>query len=228
MKSILLKIALLKKTQKLLISLLMALGVFLLTRQHYPVPVFLLLCWIVFAISDLVLSWFSIILLNPKETGIIATKDNDGPRTVFTFIVLAAFVSLFAILYLVTGLDEIKDTHSLSAILLPILSVGCSWLLIHTVFTLWYAHLFYSYQSLQHKKDREHLGGLEFPGEEHPAFMDFAYFSFVLGMTFQVSDVQITSGKIRRLALLHGLLSFVYNTVIVALSINIIYGLIGK
>jgi uncharacterized membrane protein len=72
------------------------------------------------------------------------------------------------------------------------------------------------------------VGGLIFPGNESPDFMDFAYFSFVLGMTFQVSDVNITNSFIRRLALFHGLLSFVFNTAIIALTINIISGLLGN
>ena len=69
-------------------------------------------------------------------------------------------------------------------------------------------------------------GGLEFPNEKEPDFLDFAYFSFVIGMTCQVSDVQVSSQSMRRLALVHGLLSFVFNTVILALSINLASGLL--
>lgn len=75
---------------------------------------------------------------------------------------------------------------------------------------------------------KEHVGGLLFPNDEEPDYQDFAYFAFVIGMTFQVSDVQITSGNIHRPVLLHGILSFTYNTIIVTLSINIISGLIQK
>ena len=99
-----------------------------------------------------------------------------------------------------------------------------------SLFTIRYAHLYYN---VPHKKKRDaneknFARGLLFPGSEAPDFMDFAYFSFVLGMTFQVADVSITGRGIRRLALLHGFLSFVYNTAIIALSINIISGLIGS
>jgi uncharacterized membrane protein len=69
---------------------------------------------------------------------------------------------------------------------------------------------------------------LEFPGNEQPDYTDFVYFSFVLGMTFQVSDVVITSKHIRRLATMHGLLSFGYNTAILALSINVISGMVAQ
>jgi uncharacterized membrane protein len=81
---------------------------------------------------------------------------------------------------------------------------------------------------MKKKGRKEKPGGLEFPGNEEPAYMDFVYFSFVIGMTFQVSDVQITSKRIRQLAWIHGVLSFAFNTFIVALSINIIAGLIQK
>ena len=98
-----------------------------------------------------------------------------------------------------------------------------SWSLMHTVFALHYAHIYY-------RKDDDDVGaeddgGLQFPGETEPGFMDFSYFSFVIGMTCQVSDVQVTSRRIRKLALIHGVLSFVFNTAILALSINIISSL---
>ena len=73
---------------------------------------------------------------------------------------------------------------------------------------------------------RGFAGGLEFPGEKQPDYLDFLYFSLVLGMTFQVSDVQITARKFRRLATLHGLLSFLFNTIILALTVNIAGGLL--
>jgi uncharacterized membrane protein len=106
---------------------------------------------------------------------------------------------------------------------MAVLAVIESWLLIHTVFTLRYAHVFYR---LEQEADVEGSdGGLIFPGGDNPDYEDFAYFSFVIGMTCQVSDVNITSRFMRRLALLHGLLSFAFNTAILALSINIISGL---
>jgi len=92
-------------------------------------------------------------------------------------------------------------------------------LLIHTSFTLRYAHIFYGDHET---KPNMHAGGLDFPGDALPDYLDFAYFSFVLGMTFQVSDVQITSRRFRRLALLHGMISFVFDTTMIALTINIL------
>jgi uncharacterized membrane protein len=86
-----------------------------------------------------------------------------------------------------------------------------------------YAHGFYSERDGDGEQSTS--GGLEFPNEREPDFLDFDYFSFVIGMTCQVSDVQITSQEMRRLALVHGLLSFLFNTVILALTINLASGL---
>ena len=95
-----------------------------------------------------------------------------------------------------------------------------SWVMLHTIFTLHYAHLYYS-----KIKDNPTVSGLDFPEEKKPDYIDFAYFSFIIGMTFQVSDVQINSRIIRRTALAHSLLAFALNTFVVALTINLIAGL---
>ena len=96
-----------------------------------------------------------------------------------------------------------------------------SWLMTHVTFALRYAHEFYAKDNGGPDVDR----GLEFPGEKSPDYLDFLYFSLVLGMTFQVSDVTITSRKFRRVATLHGLVGFLFNTVIVAFTVNIAAGL---
>lgn len=158
----------------------------------------------------------------------IADKEDSSGAFIFVFIVMAAFISLFAIIILLQSVPtESKRGLSLH-IILAITSVSCSWMLIHTLFILRYAHLYYKADDRSTDAGRYNNRGLDFPNEREPDYLDFAYFSFVLGMTFQVSDVQITSKNIRRLALLHSLISFVYNTVIVALSINILSGIIAR
>jgi uncharacterized membrane protein len=94
-------------------------------------------------------------------------------------------------------------------------AVATAWLVVHTVFTLRYAHLYYDPDIDGHE------GGLEFPGgEKEPDYLDFAYFSFVIGMTAQTADISISGRTLRRLVLLHGIISFSFNTAVVALSIN--------
>jgi uncharacterized membrane protein len=97
-----------------------------------------------------------------------------------------------------------------------------SWLMTHVTFAFRYAHEYYEIDG----GSTGIAGGLEFPGEKRPDYLDFMYFSLVLGMTFQVSDVQITARKFRRLAAVHGLLSFLFNTIILALTVNIAAGLL--
>jgi uncharacterized membrane protein len=96
-----------------------------------------------------------------------------------------------------------------------------SWLVTHVTFAFRYAHEYYAHDEGGPEIDR----GLDFPGKNEPDYLDFLYFALVLGMTFQVSDVSITARKLRRVATLHGLLSFLFNTVIVALTVNIAAGL---
>jgi uncharacterized membrane protein len=100
--------------------------------------------------------------------------------------------------------------------------VVASWTVTHTVFALHYAHHYYGDGPAPGADDDR--GGLAFPGEEPPDYWDFLYFSFVVGMTCQVSDVQVTSRAMRRMTLMHGVLSFFFNTVILALSVNLLAG----
>jgi uncharacterized membrane protein len=148
----------------------------------------------------------------------------DSSRTlIFAFIIVAACMSLLAVILVLREHKAFQKTGGLH-LSMAALAVIESWLLIHTVFALHYAHAFY--RSEQEAEAEGTGGGMIFPGEHKPDYEDFAYFSFVIGMTCQVSDVNVTSRSMRRLALLHGLLSFAFNTVILALSINIISGLL--
>lgn len=96
-------------------------------------------------------------------------------------------------------------------------SIVLCWLFMNIMFALHYAHGFYGDYGREHK-------GLEFPGKQEPDYWDFAYFSIVIGMTFQVSDVQITSRSLRRLALLHSVIAFFFNMFIIAVTVNILAG----
>ena len=208
--------------------------VFLLTKTMTTWIISLMETWIAFAAFHLIFSWIIILSYHPQKVKAIADKEDTSSPVIFLFVVMAAFISLFAVIFLLQSIPNISKRGLSFHILLAIASVFCSWTLIHTLFTLRYAHLYYTvkeqniYDNIHKNDKKEDIEGLDFPDEKNPDYLDFAYFSFVIGMTFQVSDVQITSRKIRRLVLLHALLSFVYNTVIVALSINIISGIISK
>jgi len=144
----------------------------------------------------------------------------DEARWVFLALVAAAaFFSMFAILGL---MRHAKAAGGLEGALLTVLAavtIMLSWLLAHTMFAVHYAHGYYS--DVAAKRDP----GLLFPAEHSdPDYWDFLYFSFVVGMTAQVSDVQVLTQPWRRLVLAHGLLAFLFNTVVLALSINLLAG----
>ena len=111
------------------------------------------------------------------------------------------------------------EQHFIVHLLLTLMTVIFSWTLVHTVYGFRYAHAFYG--DSDEPDVHQHAGGLIFPGDRPPDYFDFAYFSFVVGMTCQVSDVQITSRRMRRITLFHSVLSFGFNTIILALLINI-------
>ena len=145
-----------------------------------------------------------------------AARQEEGEWTIFWLTVGGVAASFAAILgEFATTKDVAPGVRGLH-IALVAATLLVSWLVTHTLFAFRYAHEYYERGS-----DGAIAGGLAFPEEQEPDYWDFVYFSIVLGMTFQVSDVQITSRKLRRLATVHGLLGFLFNTVILALSVNI-------
>lgn len=212
---------------KLYISLLISLIVFLVAFAKDSLSVVLMATWMGYALSHLTLSWITILSCHPTDVQKIARMQDSSRTAIFIFVVGTALVSLFVVILLMKSMKELFGIDLTIHTMLTILSVVCSWWLVHTLFVFRYAHLFYSGFN-EAETSSKYVGGLIFPEEDKPDYLDFTYFSFVIGMTFQVSDVAITSKKIRRLAWLHGVISFVFNTVIVALSINIISSLIQK
>jgi uncharacterized membrane protein len=211
---------------KFFISLTSSAVCFIVMRRESAAVQFMS-AWVCFSLVDLVLSWITMFTAHPQEIAIIAKKQDFSRTLIFLIILLASLVSLVAIVLMLRASPVPGERGYYYHIALSIASVACAWLLIHTIFTTRYAHLFYTCYK-EESMDKEHRGGLDFPNEKRPDYLDFAYFSFVIGMTFQVSDVQVSSSVIRRLVLLHGLISFLFNTIIVALSINIIATLIQK
>ena len=141
-------------------------------------------------------------------------------------VVFAAVAGLFGAGLLLGSAKGLAGGEASRYIALAALTVVSSWLLVHTVLALHYTHV--CYHIAEESREKPPNVGVVFPNEPQPDFLDFAYFSFVIGMTCQVSDVQITSRRIRRIALLHGLLSFGFNTVILVLSLNLASALLSR
>jgi uncharacterized membrane protein len=142
-----------------------------------------------------------------------AALQDDGRFLMLLVTALGAFASIAAI---VSELGT--KNRGPTELTLAILTIALTWAAVHTTFALHYAHDYY--------RDDGSPGGLEFPtgdgkGDAEPDYWDFIYFSFVIGMTFQVSDVGITDKMIRRTATAHGVVSFIFNTALIALMVNI-------
>jgi uncharacterized membrane protein len=136
-------------------------------------------------------------------------------------LVVVIFGSIFTMLALFAQLMALKSEHGIDRTLsigFSITTIFLSWLLIHTVFALYYAHEFHSEGR---SGSRGQGGGLKFPDDSTPDYLDFLYFSFVVGTTAQTSDVAVCSRAMRRVVMLHGILSFFFNTAVIALAVNI-------
>jgi uncharacterized membrane protein len=203
---------------RILISLVVAVLVFAGAFPHASRSAWVLLSWISFAGSMILLAWGTITGADPAEVRRTARLQDAG-RTLFFILVLAAACgSLLAVGALLVNAWGMTRSDFVASALIAVGAVTLSWLLVHTVFALHYAHVFYGAGEIHGTPH----AGLEFPGGRTPDYMDFAYFAFVIGMTAQVSDVQITSRKLRRLALAHSIIAFAFNTLILALTINMI------
>jgi uncharacterized membrane protein len=169
--------------------------------------------------------WLYLILVGIKmwRAEIEGIKREAGIERESRIVVLVVVIlgSLFTLLALFAQLMALKSEHGSDrdiSIAVSIATILLSWMLIHTVFALFYAHEFHS-----EGNDRAggHGGGLAFPDDSTPDYLDFLYFSFVVGTTAQTSDVAVTSRAMRRVVMLHGVLSFFFNTAVIALAVNI-------
>ena len=148
-----------------------------------------------------------------------AAAQDEGAWAILILTAAAGMASLFAIFAELAALER-SDPHYGIYVALAIGTVVLSWTFTHTIFALHYAHAFYG----------EHLrkSGLKFPDDDDPDYWDFVYFAFVIGMTFQVSDVAITHKSIRRLVVAHGALSFFFTAAIISVTVNIAASIIQK
>ncbi|HTD99107.1 MAG TPA: DUF1345 domain-containing protein [Mucilaginibacter sp.] len=210
---------------RVLVALTFSVIGYFIFRSVTSLPAQILSIWIVFALTIIVLDWIAIFWSHPLEVRKIAKLQDSSRYLLFVFVIAASIVSLGAIIFLLKSTKGHASAEVTEHVLLAMAAVIVSWALVHTIFTMRYAHLYYDTNTDDGKPKKG--GGLQFPDELEPDYLDFAYFSFVIGMTFQVSDVEISSRKIRRNALVHSLISFAFNTAIVALSINVISGMIS-
>ena len=210
--------------RRLLLALAAAVAVAFLMPSILPPAARLAIAWDSAAVVFLMTTW-RVVQSTPLEKMQQTVLANDQGRVgILVLVLLAVAASVAAIFFLIQKAAAASAEPPLAQVALAVFTIVCSWFLTHVMFALHYAHRFYRDDPATPKSDA--TGGLKFPGEAMPHYWDFLYFSFVIGMTAQVSDVQVTSTPMRRLVLWHGVLSFAFYTIILALSINIVAGVI--
>ncbi|MFH7030009.1 MAG: DUF1345 domain-containing protein [Heteroscytonema crispum UTEX LB 1556] len=204
---------------RLLLSLILA-GVVFLLISSANLEFRLLAAWDAGILCFLMLVGLMMIGANWDQTRDRAQRQEVNHLAVFRLVVFVAFASLFAI---AAVLAKHKDTFT-PEVGLSIVAIVCSWLLMHSIFALHYAAFYYRKHSSD--PEAEYVGGLNFSSGEPPDYLDFMYFTFTLGMTSQTSDTALVTSAMRRLALGHTVVSFFFYSVILALTVSIISGLI--
>jgi uncharacterized membrane protein len=178
--------------------------------------------WDISVLVYLCLAWWLIASTDAAMTRDHALSQDQSGYVIFLFVVVAACASVVAIGFVVSTIRELAFWARAWHLALTVIALISSWLLIQTVFAFHYARRYYEILHREHTAKPELL----FPGEKEPDYLDFAYYAFVVGMTSQVSDVSVTARRMRRLTMVHGVLSFVFNMAVLALSINIIASVI--
>lgn len=169
------------------------------------------------------LAWNIIARTDARETERRAGADDPGHKMIFVIAVGSSLVSLLAAGVALRWIKGMPSPDAAIGTGVALAAVALSWILTHTSYTLRYAKLYY----WDHPGRLPGTGCLQFPGTDPPADIDFAYFAFTIGMCFQTSDVAVESTEMRREVLVHALLAFIYNTMIVALALNLAISLLS-
>lgn len=169
------------------------------------------------ALAFLVLAWRTMLRTTPELTRRDAARRAPGRTAVLTVVLAASSTSLGATAALLRHARELEPGEGRLLVALGLAAAAIAWLLAHTAFSFHYAYLYYHHGG---------EGGLEFPGGGPPDALDFALFALTVGMTFQPSTAAVTSRPIRRVLLVHALLSFAFNTLVLALTLNLIFAVL--
>jgi uncharacterized membrane protein len=208
--------------RRLAIVIAVGIAVYSIGPAVVPIVNRLLVTWIAASMTYLILYWLTILHADADLTRRRASKYDQAAYVIFLLVTTAACASIVAIGFVMGDVKSLDFWPKALHVGLSIAALVLSWMLIHTVFAFHYARRYYAPASVREGP----AAGLSFPGVEKPAYFDFAYYSFVLGMTSQVSDVAVTTAQMRRTTLAHGILSFLFNIAVLAMSINVIGGIL--
>ncbi|MBE9013059.1 DUF1345 domain-containing protein [Pseudanabaenaceae cyanobacterium LEGE 13415] len=183
--------------------------------------------WIAGVLCFLSIVFWMMVSSDAEKTYDRAQRQEAQHWAIFLLVVCTALVSICAIALMLFDNADNKDIPASARtvqIALSVISILSSWFLTHTMFALHYTACYYCIDHADPKL--AYRGGIELPGGEEPDFLDFLYFSFTIGMTSQTSDISINAASMRRLSLGHGIVSFFFYSVIIALSVGVVGGLL--
>jgi len=178
-----------------------------------------LLGWCCGAAAYLLPAWWLAETSDAESTRARAQSLDQPSGLILAAMVAGVGASVVAIALLLKQVGQMGETARVGHIALGLLALAGSWLMIHTIYGFHYAHRYY-------RAEQGREPGLDFPGKLEPDYFDFLYYAFVIGMCSQVSDVQVHSREMRRITLVHSVLSFTFNMLVLALSINVVAGAI--
>jgi uncharacterized membrane protein len=213
-----------KARPRLFAALLGGIVIFALLPGRVTLPIRFVIAWDIGAAAYIALT-LTMMARSPQRLRYRAQLEDASRWVILSLMIAVTLASLLSIGFV---LHEAKNQSGWTAdehVLLACGTILLSWGFAHILFAIHYAQVFYD-DAPDAEDPNAVAGGLAFPSEENPDYWDFLYFSFVVGMTCQVSDVQVTGRTMRRLTLSHGIVSFLFNTVILALSINLLAGLL--
>ena len=182
-----------------------------------PAQASILLGWDVAVVIYLAWTWAVIWQLDPGVTARLAKREDPSTAVAELVVVAAGTAMLVAVGFALVRAGQVAGLMKAYLVALGLVSVVLSWIVVHAVYALRYARTYYA----------DPPGGIEFNEQEPPNYIDFAYFSFTVGMTFQVADTNITSKAVRRMTLHHALLSYVFGAILLGLVINVVATLLN-
>ncbi len=175
-------------------------------------------------ITLLVNLWTHGLSADADRTKARAALDDPGRNVILLVVLTTVVVGLIAAIAVVGHGPQVhNDTEKWIAYGLGVLAISAGWLLVHTIYTFRYAHLYW----FDDDGDGTECGGIRFPETDRPSDWDFAYFAFCIGASFAVSDPQVTETRVRREIIGHSIISFAYNSVIIGMVINLFAGIFG-
>jgi len=197
-------------------------GAMMWLAPHMVVSTRLILGWDALSLSFLISMMVSMVQHSPTDIRAQAALDDEGRGVILTLVLVAAAASVWAV---GAELSLAKDAHGVlkaARIVLAFVTVIASWLMVQMIFALHYAHEYYGVDEDDGASD---AGGIGFPGTQAPDYWDFIYFAIVIGVACATADADFTSKGLRQLGTVHSLVAFAFNTIIVALTINLTAGL---